>query len=199
MQQNQQPPNNWLADTKQSYDVLLALLRVMAFPEQVFTTKLGTWGNRYLGPRALLGILWPLMFGGFYGPARGYGWLFLFWLGMLVTLVLHRIKGWQLQNAGYRCHSQYWGTSRFEGSGVDLSGQESARAKVFFLTLLVGFFCFGALCKPLGAMLMLGAIAKLITEVAMFQSTRARLRQMEDARHDTEYYAELYRQKNRMN
>jgi len=199
MPQQSQQDEGFLADTKRGFNLLHRGAEMMAFPVVLTTTKLGTWGSRFLTPSSLLGFFWPLLFGSVYGPDPGLGLLYGYWLASIGLLAIHRAQSAKLQREGYRCHSQYWGTSWFERDDADLKGQERARGKACTLAIVLGFLCFCALSKPLGEMFILGGIAKMFTDAMVFQATRARLRVMEDARIDTEFYARLYRDKHGMN
>ncbi len=180
-------------EMKRGYQAVVTLAGIVAFPVVLCTTRFGTWGNRYLGFTAVAGFFWPYLFVAFWGPdPRAYA-LGMFWLLSLGLLVIHRIRGGQLRRRGYRCHSRYWGRSWFE---TDQSPGNSrfARTATSLLVLVAGLI-WTHWNPPLGMLFVFGAIAKWVSEAAVFQEVEARLRQMDDARIENEYYTALYRQR----
>lgn len=61
------------------------------------------------------------------------------------------------------------------------------------LVFAMGMLCFALSYQPLGALLMIGAVAKAVTEAMTFRAVEVRLQQMEDARIENEFYLDLYR------
>jgi len=63
------------------------------------------------------------------------------------------------------------------------------------LVLLLGLAVAVLGSEPLGAFLMIGALAKLFSDASAYQASEARLRQMVDARFENEYFVEQFRQR----
>jgi hypothetical protein len=160
----------------------------------IFTTRPGTWGTRYLGKHEVLGFFWPLLFAAFFGPDPDIAAVPVFWSLSVVMLLLHRIKGVQLRAKGYRCHSLYWGESLLERDD-GACGEKTARGRICLLTILVGFGCLVGISAPLGVLMMIGGFAKAVSEEAVFQAMAARVRQMEDARFESERDMRLLRER----
>jgi hypothetical protein len=191
MQETEQPQQG--GDLKGNFNLLIGLCTIMAFPIEVCTTRFGTWGERYLNRLAMFGAFWPLVFVAFYGPRPQIGSVVLFWFLMVALLLVHRACGMWRRHRGYRCHSHYWGQcwlDRRDG----LSGGRVRRQLMAIIILFVGLLCFKLLIKPLGALFMIGAIAKLFADSVAFQAVNARVRQMEDARIENEFFQTLWRQ-----
>ena len=170
-----------------------ALLTVMAFPVVVWTTRLGTWGDRYLGGAAVLGTAFPLAVAALSGPDPAAGWVLIFWLATVGRLLGHRARGLWLRVRGCRCHSRSWGESYFEPADADLAGQKRARLRCSAAALAAGLALVAAECRPLGVLLLLSVAAKLASDTAAFAAVEDRLRQMADARLETEFYVSLFR------
>jgi hypothetical protein len=181
-------------DFRRNFDIMVGLMTIMAFPAVMLTTRSGTWGSRFLGLHAVLGFLWPLVFGAFYGPDPGLGAVLLYWQASILVLLVHRLHGVRRRAQGYRCHSLYWGESIFEKS----SDADSKRARGFANVLLmaVGAGLCAEVSKPLGTLLIIAAVCKAVTEALTFQAVEARVRQMEDARIENSFYLDRYRQRN---
>ena len=79
--------------------------------------------------------------------------------------------------------------------GRRLAGHRG-RERAAILTLAADLACHFLLLKPLGAMLAFGAIAKWFSDSLAFDAANARLRQMEDARIENDFYLEAYRDRN---
>jgi len=99
-----------------------------------------------------------------------------------------------LRRRGYRCHSHYRGTSRLDRDNGPKSA-ERAMVADGALVLLLGLAVAVLGSEPLGAFLMIGALAKLFSDASAYQASEARLRQMVDARFENEYFVEQFRQR----
>lgn len=181
-------------DFRSNFNLMIGLMDVMAFPVLIITTRLGTWGTRFLGIHAVLGFFWPLLFATFHTQDPEVGGVFVFWFASIPILLAHRVEGLRKRNQGYRCHSLYWGRSWFQKSD-DPSRQRSSRVLASLVALFGGILVMGAVSKPLGLLFVLGAIAKLVTDAMTFQAIDARLRQMDDARFENEFVLDLYRRR----
>ena len=193
--QEMPPERNSSSEFRRNHDLMVGLMNIFAFPIVLWTTRLGTWGTRYLGLHAILGFLWPLVFATFHGRDPDVGAVVLFWQFSIVLLLAHRIEGVRLRRRGYQCHSLYWGRSWFEPMTVNLAKQRRARLLASLVAFIAGLVCCDALSKPLGILFILGAVSKFVIDLQTFQATEARLRQMEDARLENDYYLDLYRQR----
>jgi hypothetical protein len=184
---------------KRQWNVISLAMMVMSFPVRVFTIRLGTWGSRYQPLAGFLGcFLWPPLFiAGFGGHARMTNML-VFWLATMGFLVFHKAAAENLKKRGYHCHSEYWGTSQLD-RGNSPKSSERARLADGLVMFAVGVLALAAGSEPLGVFLMLGSIAKLLTDASVYQATEARLRQMADARFENEYFAEMFRQRQGQN
>lgn len=196
MQQQQQEQQSTMAEVKSMFNLFTIVCDAVAFPVTICTTRLGTWGTRFLAsPLTLLGVMWPWIFAAMYGPHPQLASLLLFWYASIVILLLHRIQSARLRKQGYRCHSRYWGDSWLQ-NGHTLRDQRRGRERAAILAFAVGLGCHLLLLKPLGAMFAIGAIAKWISDSLAFDAANARLRQMEDARIENDFYLEAYRDRN---
>lgn len=189
-------PKETGGDLKRQLNVAIALVDAVSFPTEVWTNRFGTWGPRYLGMQAVLGLIWPVVFGTFCGPHPRIGDLFQFWVLTMVLLLVHRVAGMVRRRRGYTCHSRYWGTSWFE-RGPGIKAQRRARTADAVAVSGVGLLFFSAGSVPLGAFLLIGGVAKLVSDGMHYHATAMRVQQMEDARIENEYYADLYRERNR--
>lgn len=176
------------ADVKNTFAAAATVAAVVAFPVVLCTTRLGTWGSRYLGFHALLGFFWPLLLAGFFGPQVRTDSLIAFWWVSLVLLLAHRARAHRRYRRGERCHSLYCGTSWFERPDGGLAGQRAGRATASLFALAVGLVIVALGDEPLGTLFAVGGCAKLVSDALSFQAVESRLRQMEDARLETEYY-----------
>ena len=115
-------------------------------------------------------------------------------LACIVLLLVHRAAGVVRRWRGYRCHSRFWGRSWLD-RGTDESSERRARTADSVLAAAIGFLVYVAGSAPLGVLLIVGGATKLLTDGIVFMATEARLREMEDARVETEYYADRFRQR----
>lgn len=186
-----------VSQLKSMFNLFSILCEVMAFPVHILSVRWGTWGSRHLFnlPTAL-GFFWPWIFASLYGPHPHLFTLLWFWCASIAILIFHRVRGAKLRRQGYRAHSKYWGDcwTQWDGS---LTGQRRARERMALIALLIGGGCF-LILKPLGAMIALSAIAKLISDSLTFGAVEARLREMEDARIENDFYLGTYRIRNGM-
>lgn len=188
----------WLADTKATFNLLATACEVVAFPVMICTTRFGTWGVRHLAsPLVLVGFVWPWIFAALYGPHPRLAGILLFWYASIGLLLVHRVQGVRLRRRGYHCHSRYWGDAWFQ-RGDSLEDQRRARGRMVVLSFLVGMACLVA-CPPLGAMIAFGAVAKVFSDGLAFAAVETRLRQMEDARIENEFYLEAHRRRHGWN
>lgn len=194
MQQQQQDQaaaggGGLFADLRGPFNVLTHAAAVAAFPAAVWTTRPGTWGDRYLGGWAAAGCLWPLVLAASYGPHPRAGDALGFWLATLFLLLAHGGWGVTLRKQGYRAHSRSWGESRLQRGG-SIAAQGRARLLTGLLSLGAGLAASAAGSEPLGAVIVVSAGAKLFTDGLALQAAAARVRQAEDARFEGEFYAE---------
>ncbi len=188
----QQPDST--SEMKQTFNLGSHLVYALAFPVVIWTTRFGTWGKRYLTTSAVMGIVWPLGLGVLYGPHPRLMDLFRFWLACIVLLLVHRVAGIVRRWRGYRCHSRSWGRSWLD-RGNDESSERRARISESVLAAALGFLLYHAGSGPLGVLLMIGGVTKLLTDAIVYLATEARLREMEDAKMETEYFADRFRQR----
>ncbi len=171
------------------------LCEVGAFPVVLWSTRLGTWGCRYAGLHALLGAgVWPVLFAGVYGPHPRIGGVLLFWYASLGWLAAHRAAGLVRRFRGDQCHSYFVGVGLFD-RGDDPADRLRDRFRTTAAAAAVGFLCFLGPCRPLGALILLSAVAKAAADLARHLAVADRLRQMADAHLETEYYVELFRRR----
>jgi hypothetical protein len=189
------PEQNSRSEFRRNHDLMVGLMTIFAFPVVLCTTRLGTWGTRYLGFHAVLGFIWPIVFATFHGRDPDVGAVAVFWQLSILLLLVHRIEGVRLRRRGYQRHTLYWGRSWFEPATVDLAKQRRARLLASLVAFIAGLVCIDAISRPLGILFVLGAVSKVVTDLLTFQATETRLRQMEDARIENDYYLELFRQR----
>lgn len=183
------------ADVKATFAAVATAAAVVAFPVVLCTTRLGTWGSRYLGFHALLGFFWPLLLAGFFGPRERTDSLVAFWWASIVLLLAHRIQAHRRRLRGEHCHSRYCGRSWFERADGGIAAQRAGRATASLAAIAVGLAVAGLGDAPLGALFAIGGCAKLVADALAFQAVESRLRQMEDARQDSEYYHGQFRER----
>jgi hypothetical protein len=190
-------PETHVSQMKSMFNLFTVLCEVMAFPVHIFSVRWGTWGSRHLfNLTTALGFFWPWIFASLYGPHPHLFTVLWFWLASIMVLILHRVRGLQLRRQGYRIHSKYWGDCWTQRDG-SLAEQRRARERMAMIALMIGGGCF-LIAKPLGAMIALSAIAKLISDALTFGAAEARLREMEDARIENDFYLGNYRMRNEM-
>ena len=179
---------------RESVDLVLFACRVVAFPIELYVTRFGTWGPRYLDFSAVLGFLWPMVFFGLSGPQPEPEAvaILMFWWGSVILLLAHRVKGIVLRSRGYVCHSRYRGDSRFAPLGEENSPKSDA---LEFLTTLSVSLAVLAVVKVLGTVLLIGSVALLVTRRMAQDMIEARLREMEDLQIENEFYGERFRQR----
>ncbi|MGL6075188.1 MAG: hypothetical protein ACRC8S_13590 [Fimbriiglobus sp.] len=185
---------SFVDDWKKNWNLMSGLAQIMAFPIDIFSTRVGSWGSRYLTFFAVPGCFWPVFFGGFCGRHPRLGDLFLFWFISLLLLLMHRAIGIQRRLRGEVCHSRYWGRSWLQW-GTSLASDRYARSLDALLALGLGIVLVSVGSQPLGAFLMVSAVAKLLSDGLEFHATEVRVQEMNDARIEQEYYARLYREK----
>jgi hypothetical protein len=191
------PSQPYGGDRKQQMDALVGIVQIAAFPIIVWTTRWGTWGTRFLNMGSVIGLFSPVVFAAFYGPHRRTPDLMMFWLITVGLLLAHRIAGLIRRNLwGYDCYSRFWGHSWRERNS-ELGAQRKARGKDSALAFFIGIVAFVLGSMPLGAFIMISSIAKALADSLEQMATEARLRQMQDARLENEFYADLYRQRYR--
>lgn len=193
---NPQESQGFGSDYRARFNEMCAVARIAAFPVTIWTTRFGTWGHRYLTGFALLGMIWLVVFAAFSEQNPRVGELNLFLVLSFALLLVHRVAGIVRRRQGYRCHSRYWGESRLD-RGPGLAAQKKARLWEGVLVFTIGLLSYGLGSTPLGSFLMIGAVARYVSVILDFQAIDARLDQMEDARIENEYYAELYRDRQR--
>ncbi len=182
---------------REHLNVVVNVSQVVAAPIAPWATRLGTWGQNYLTAPAVAGcLLWPPVFAAFYGPHPRLGDVYDFWAVTVLLVFVHQAAGVQQRRKGYRCHSRYCGDSWLEGGSRGLP-QRAARLADGLLAVGAGFIAADLGSAPLGSLLMLGGTAKLLGDVLAFQAAEARVRQMEDARAESEYYAGVFRERQR--
>jgi hypothetical protein len=157
--------------------------------------KFGTWGPRFLvSPANALGFFWPWIFAALVGPDKQLVLLFLFWIASIPFLMLHGIVGIWRRRRGYKPHSRYWGDCWGQAGG-SIREQRWARQKMSLLILVVSAIGF-TWVPPLGAMLMASVLAKMISDAIAFDAIQIRMREMDDARIESSFYLQEYRQRN---
>lgn len=182
-------------DLRGGITILSFVCQVLAFPAILLTTRLGTWGPRFLGLWALAGFIWPFFFAAFHGPHSDLASVLLYWYFSIVWLLAHRLQHQKLVKQGYRCTTHFMGTSLSE-RGDDYETRKKARARDTLLFLLVSV-CLLPVAEPLAKLFVLSGFAKLIVDGLTYQAVEARMRQMNDAQIQNEFYVELFRQRNR--
>ena len=191
----QQPQESMIDGYKKQVNTVRNLATIVSFPVELFTTRLGTWGSHYLTVFPLLGLVWPLIFSAFYGPHEAAGEVIDFWVVCLALLAAHFAAGQKRRKEGYRCHSRFWGHSWFDRrTGVE--SQRKARLCDGLIAFAVGFLFVASGSAPLGTLILIGAVGKLIADGMEFQASEARVRQMEDGRIETQTVGEIFRQRN---
>jgi hypothetical protein len=190
MPQNPEQPMGSLFDLRQSFDWLHLFSEAAAFPLNVWLTRPGTWGVRYIGIPAVCGVVWPLIFLAFQGPVPGILDVFRFWQLTFLMLFVHAFAGTVRRWRGYRPHSHFWGDSYWYG-GAKVSRVRAARTLDCAVAFAVGYICLMLGSGSLGLFFFLGAGAKLIADGVQFQAVAARKRQFEDARIENEFTRNL--------
>ena len=191
-----QQESSFIDDWQKNWKIMAGLAQIMAFPVDIFATKIGTFGSRYLGLFAVAGCFWPLLFSVFCGPHPRLGDLYYFWLLSLALLLVHRAVGILRRFQGDDCHSRYWGRSWLQrGSG--LRADRKARALDVVLVFGLGAILAALGSGPLGAFLMVSAVAKLFNDGLEFHAVESRLQEMADARIEQESYGAMYRERYR--
>ncbi|QJW98438.1 hypothetical protein [Frigoriglobus tundricola] len=196
MSQPSSSNGGFLDDLRQGHDQFLFLCRILAFPVQLCVTRFGTWGPRYLDFSAVLGFFWPVVFLAFAGPYPvGEGVAVIrFWWATLALLLIHRIAGVRRRAKGYLCHSRYWGESWFARPS-DPPASDRSDAREFLAVFGIAVLLAAAVSRPLGVLLLIGCVALLVTRLVVRQAVVARLREMEDARIESEFYFERFRER----
>ena len=196
MRRDESPPTA-LGDVKGMFNLFSVVCDLVAFPVMIFSVRWGTWGRRFLASPATFGIFWPFVFVTFYGPHPQLGSVGLFWCASVAALFVHQIKAARRWRAGERPASRYWGESRLQrGGGLD--DQRRARERVAGLAFLLGLACALFWLKPLGTLIAISAVAKLISDSLAFDAAESRLRTMEDARLENDWYLAEHRRRTAM-
>jgi hypothetical protein len=188
------PPDSSFGDARDTANVARFFARAAALPVEVCLRRFGTWGDRYLGVASVFGLFWPLVFGAFYGPARGLAWLTFWWFVVLGLLLVHRVAGVVRRVRGYECHSRYAGDSWFLAVPGFGDPQRAYVLEVLTSALVAGVLA-ELVSKPLGAMLLVSTLAHAVNLALAHLADAARLRAMRDAEIEYRYYLALYRRK----
>jgi hypothetical protein len=189
----QQESEGFGQDLKRSTNFLLAAALVWSYPMTAWMRRAGTCGSRYFGNGyAVLGmVFWPvfciLVAGANPDPLQPDGASIALWAWAmtLIALFAHRVRHAQLVRGGYKCHSLFTGVSWMPGDYVKAKGiwEPAILFAAGALTL--------AISVPLGIYFIGSAVGQSLIVAYHQEQDRARARQIEDARIEAEYYAEL--------
>ncbi|AMV24240.1 hypothetical protein VT84_07575 [Gemmata sp. SH-PL17] len=166
-------PNNVRGAIDWSFDFTAEIARLLAFPVLVWTTKSGTWGTRFLAGSAAAGLSWLGVIGIACVRSLRNDDLFYFWIATAALLIFHRVVGIVRRLGGYECAAEFPGAS-WLWLGPGPWAERAARFADAVVAFGVGLVLFQLGRAPLGAVLMIGAAARLFGEGLDVRAVRAR-------------------------
>lgn len=173
--------------------VVALVLRVFAATAEVFLRRTDSFGERYLGMRALMAAALILIFQVFW-PGEDPSFMLLYFVLYLAACLVIRVRtAWRIRRGGPQPHSLYSGEPRLMRGTKRLS---EVAVKGFLEPMLV--FVIGALLLPasemLGVFLMLAAAGLFASVQLALGEARQRVLDMNDAYYDQREAAERLRE-----
>jgi hypothetical protein len=178
-EQQQQP----FGELRQNFSMFIGLCQIISKPLEPWLRRPGTWGERHVNHRMMLGWLFALLFSliGF----RNEDQTPMYWfLGLTVLLlILHRFRRWRRWKKGYRPHSLYGGRSWLTWRSECNAKCNNEPTFVWMVAILA--ICFSV---PLGGYLFVSGSCLFFAANWQREAEATRLRQMRDHRWEQEYY-----------
>lgn len=175
-------------DVRKMFNLLYILVDAYALTLEILFRH--SFGSRYLGFNCLLALFLLICVGGLF-PSHNPALVTCYFWGVLILMLGAKLRASNNDRNGLRVHSYWPGTSRLPQIGKD----RGKPAGGFDEACLAGVLSWPLyyIDQPLSTALFLGAICLAIKTATTKRYQRLRFRDLEDARLESEFFANSMR------